>query len=198
MWKFEERFVDKNEIEEGVLKEKYLLPVTLILFLIFIAIPFICQQTTYPYWVYAIVSAISARLIAIDLRHFILPDVYTLPFLILGIIIPPLFSEVSVTHTIIGAVVGFIVPFSIAYGMYLWKGNMAGLGGGDIKLIAACGAWVGILSFPIFMMFACVTSLIVSIFAFKNNHIPFGPGLCIALWIILIFQENIQNYLISL
>ena len=198
MWLLEKKFVDKKEIEEGVLKEKHLLPLTLLLLAIFMVIPIIYNNSPYPYWVYAILALLSSRLIAIDLRHFILPDIYTLPLLILGLAIPPLLGIASIYDALIGAGIGFAVPCAIAYGMYLWKGSTAGLGGGDIKLMAACGAWIGLTPMPIFIMLACIVSFVVSIFAFKNNHIPFGPGLCIALWIILIFQENIQSYILSI
>jgi leader peptidase (prepilin peptidase)/N-methyltransferase len=198
MWHFEEKFIDKDEIEEGVLPEKYLLPLTLVLSALFISSIFLVQNLAFPYWVYIIIAIICSRLIAIDLRHFLLPDVYTLPLLIMGVIIPPLISDISFIDTVVGAVIGFAVPFSIAYGVYLWKGSTAGLGGGDIKLMAACGAWVGIMSLPLLIMLTCIISLIVSFFAFKNNHIPFGPGLCIALWLLLIFNNNIQNIINTL
>ncbi len=187
MWGFEKKFIAKEEIEEGILAEKYFLPLTIFLTIVFIISILFAKNLIFPYWVYIIIACIFARLIAIDLRHFILPDVYTLPLLILGLIIPPLTSNISFLDVIIGGAVGFAVPFSLAYGMYLWKGTSAGLGGGDIKLMAACGAWLGLINLPFLIMLTCIISLVISLFAFKNNHIPFGPGLCISMWILLLF-----------
>jgi leader peptidase (prepilin peptidase)/N-methyltransferase len=196
MWKFEKRFIDSNEIEEGVLKEKHLLPLTLVLLTIFLIIPALfTEYLLYPYWVYAVVAVFSARLIAIDLRHFLLPNVYAIPLLLVGIAISAIFGVVPLLESILGVIVGFLVPFTIAYGIYKWKGSAAGFGGGDMKLMAACGAWIGVTALPLFIMLTCVLSFLVSLFAFKNNHIPFGPGLCGALLLILFFQKHIVNYI---
>lgn len=194
MWPIEARFVDKSEVAEGVLKEKHLLPLTIILSALLIISLLSLTSPHYPLGVYVVMAILLARLIAIDFRHFLLLDMYTLPLLISGILCPPLLLDVSWSETLLGSGIGLALPLALAFGVYKWKGSTAGLGGGDIKLMAACGAWVGATFLPVFIMLACVISFVVSLFAFKDNHIPFGPGLCLSLWIILIFQEPLRQY----
>ncbi|MBP1531947.1 MAG: prepilin peptidase, partial [Alphaproteobacteria bacterium] len=88
-------------------------------------------------------------LVEIDKRYMLLPDILTLPLLVLGFgyaaeqgnwltTIDPNF----ITHaqnSVIGAVLGYLLPV-IASMLIVWKYPDA-FGGGDIKLLCAIGAW---------------------------------------------------------
>ncbi|MGO4779160.1 prepilin peptidase, partial [Lysobacter sp. 2RAB21] len=75
-------------------------------------------------------------------------------------------------------------------------------GGGDFKLLAAIGAWVGLKGvLPTILMSSLVGAVIGSIWlALKGRDmgipIPFGPYLAIAGWIVFFWGEALlQAYL---
>ena len=52
--------------------------------------------------------------------------------------LPPLFLWPVATHALVGALLGFCIPLAAALAT-----NGTGLGGGDIKLMASLGLWLG-------------------------------------------------------
>ena len=78
----------------------------------------------------------------IDNRMFLLPDILTVPLLIAGFAYSVFVSQwVIPVESVIGAVVGYVLPV-LASAFLVWK-NKDAFGGGDIKLLAALGAWLG-------------------------------------------------------
>ncbi len=99
----------------------------------------------------------------IDARMYLLPDVLTIPLLILGFAYAVFVSVwVGSGESVIGAIGGYFLPL-IASLFVVWKHQNA-FGGGDVKLLAAIGAWFGlekllyviILSTVLFFIYALV------------------------------------------
>ncbi|MGH7111780.1 MAG: prepilin peptidase, partial [Stellaceae bacterium] len=66
-----------------------------------------------------------------------------------------------------------------------------GLGGGDAKLFAAAGAWVGALALPSVILVAALSALLAAallrlagVRLTARSAIPFGPFLALALWLV--------------
>jgi leader peptidase (prepilin peptidase) / N-methyltransferase len=80
-------------------------------------------------------------LFAIDLEHHLLPDRITLPGiaagLILSLIVPP-----GIVDAILGALIGGGVLWAIGEAYYRYSGQ-EGMGGGDVKMLAMIGAFLG-------------------------------------------------------
>ena len=80
-------------------------------------------------------------LFAIDLEHHLLPDVITLPGIALGLIasavLPPGFVD-----ALIGAVAGGGVLWLVGEAYFRYSGE-EGMGGGDVKMLAMIGAFLG-------------------------------------------------------
>ena len=134
---------------------------------------------------YFLFCAALLVIIFIDIHHQIIPDVISLPGIFLGF----LFSFVSPTVTwqdsLIGLVVGGGVLYAVAFSYYLLR-KVDGMGGGDIKLLAMIGAWLGWQSLP-FVIFASslggsLVGLIAMLYQKKGGQtrIPFGPFLSLA------------------
>jgi len=129
----------------------------------------------------------------IDWRDGLLPDAVTLPLLALGLAFaaiegPPLL----VPHTI-GAAAGF-ASFALIGWLYRWLRRRDGLGFGDVKLLAAAGAWVSWQGLPSVVLIAAVFSLGVALFgavrgqAVKlDQRLAFGPGLCLGTWLVWLY-----------
>ena len=120
-----------------------------------------------------------------DRRHLWLPDALTLPLLVLGLtaaaVQPPALAERAV-----GAAVGFAVLWLVAAGYRRWRGR-DGLGGGDAKLLAGIGAWLGWRPLPLVLLAASLLGLLLVAVAAtrgrapeRDTPLPFGTFLCAA------------------
>jgi len=130
----------------------------------------------------------------IDLHHMILPDVFTLSGIVLGLVGAFLSPERSFSDAFFGFAIGFGALYAMAYLFYIFKG-VEGMGGGDIKLIGWIGAYLGVAGVP-FTIF--VSSLLGSLIGvvylaikkkdMKTTGIPFGPFLSAAALIYIYFR----------
>jgi prepilin signal peptidase PulO-like enzyme (type II secretory pathway) len=121
----------------------------------------------------------------IDLRRGILPDLLTLSLLWLGLLSNAALHWVSLLDAVWGAVLGYLILW-LVYWAFRWARHKEGLGFGDLKFLAALGAWFGWQALPGLLCVASVTTLLVllglKIFKKYPSHprIPFGPGLAFA------------------
>lgn len=138
-----------------------------------------------------------------DLRHFIIPDVLSLPAIPLGLL-----ANVLVTHegdwqagaldAITGALIGGGVFMALRM-IYSRLRGIEGLGLGDVKLAAVAGAWLG----PATLAPACLAAALAAIAAVliqaavkreksidAHAHIPFGSFIAptiFVFWLGLLF-----------
>lgn len=80
-------------------------------------------------------------LFAIDLRHHLLPNVITVPGIVIGFLLS-LFLPPGWRASLIGLIAGGGVLFVIAEGYYRLRG-VEGLGMGDVKMLSMIGAFLG-------------------------------------------------------
>lgn len=138
-------------------------------------------------------------LAVIDQQHKILPDEITLALLWLGLLLN-LQNMFSPLHAaVIGAVVGY-GAFWILNQLCVLLIKKQGLGYGDMKLLAAIGAWFGWQVLPLIISIAATLGLLVTFLLLamkkveRHQAIPFGPYLCLSAWLFLLFSET---YLVS-
>lgn len=86
---------------------------------------------------------ISLALGLIDLDHKLLPDVLTLPAIILGLALSFAGGIATPTESILGAAVGAAIPAFIIVAYKALRG-IEGMGWGDVKYLAAIGAVAGL------------------------------------------------------
>jgi len=118
---------------------------------------------------------------AIDLEEMLLPDLLVLPLLPVGLLFQSLYGD-GLVDGILGAAAAFAVMWAIgaAYGLLR---HAEGLGGGDIKLAGALGAWLGILKIPFFLLGAFAVGVVVMggflVLTRQQSRapLPFGPFL---------------------
>lgn len=103
--------------------------------------------------VYGPFGAALLTLSAIDLEHWILPDVITVPGAVLGLGLSLVLPHLRFWEAALGAVVGSALFYGVAWVYEKWAGKM-GLGGGDIKLIAFIGAFLGIKAVPVVIFYS--------------------------------------------
>ena len=126
----------------------------------------------------------------IDARHMRLPDVLTLPLIIAGLAATWLLEPWMLTLHAAGAVTGYLAfrLLAVAYG---WWRKQAGLGGGDAKLLAAAGAWVGLDGLPMVVFIGAAAGIVWVLVGRmgdglpdRRTIIPFGPFLALAIWLV--------------
>ena len=133
---------------------------------------------------FSILCLFLIPLAVIDLKHFMLPDILTLPLLWLGLLINCASIFTTPIMAILGAFLGYGVLWLIFW-LFKFITQKEGMGYGDFKLMAALGAWFGVSSllFLIFMSAIIGIAMALSISAIKRQKhklIPFGPAIAIA------------------
>lgn len=124
----------------------------------------------------------------LDFDHFWLPDRVTYPLALTGIAFGSLGAPPWPNDRLIGMAVGFASLFAIALGYRLLRGR-EGLGGGDPKMFAAIGAWLGWLALPFVLLLAALAGL-AGVAAARlsgraigaTTRVPFGALLAVAGW----------------
>ena len=137
-------------------------------------------------------------IIWIDLHHQIIPDVISLPGIIFGFAFSFVSSFVTWQESLIGLVAGGGIFYAVSYSYYLLR-RQEGLGGGDIKLLAMLGAFLGWQSLLFIIFASSVTGTIAGLFAMRSQkkggstRIPFGPFLAVSGLFYLFFRPQVQQ-----
>ena len=78
--------------------------------------------------------------------------------------------------------------------------SRGGMGGGDVKLSAAAGLWLGFENTVIFLLLSFISGGIISILLMltgvknKQDAIPFGPFLCAGAFTALLYAGYLANF----
>lgn len=131
---------------------------------------------------YIYLSAILICVLFIDWDFQIIPDVLTYPSLAIGLVWA-FFAPIGIVQSLLGAVIGGGGLLLIAL-VGDWVFKKESMGGGDIKLAAVLGAFLGwklvVLVFFLSALIGAVASLIwmmISAQMRQQRMIPFGPFL---------------------
>lgn len=149
-------------------------------------------------WLALAAAGYSCFLIAlacIDFDTQLLPDQLTLPLLWAGLVVNAIGGFAGLTAAVLGAAGGYLFLWSLCWGFKLLTGK-EGMGYGDFKLFAAIGAWLGWAALPPVILIAAVAGLAYALATMlgrrweRGQHVPFGPFLALAGWVMLIFPNQ--------
>ncbi len=128
----------------------------------------------------------------IDLRHLRLPDALTLPLIPAGLAATQWLYPAALLDHAVAAILGYGSFALLAWGYQRWR-HRPGLGAGDAKLLAACGAWLGLEALPNLVLLAALLGLAAALVQHWRGQplraetaMPFGPALAaagFALWL---------------
>jgi leader peptidase (prepilin peptidase)/N-methyltransferase len=151
----------------------------------------------WPLWAVCGLGWALLALALIDARHFLLPDVLTLPLVLAGLAaaladgpswpIPP-------RDALIGAATGYVVLLAVGF-LYRRLRGREGLGQGDAKLLAAAGAWTGWMGLPSVVLIAALAalgwvateSLIRGRRPRLGQRVAFGVFLALGTWLVVLY-----------
>lgn len=129
-------------------------------------------------------------LAVLDVEHFWLPNRLTLPLLALGLALAP----PPLPDRLWGALAGYASLTLIAF-TYKKLRRREGMGGGDPKLFAAIGAWLGWTQLPFVLLGAGLIGLLLVLLDKQrgaplkpDTPLPLGSLLALAAWPLALLQ----------
>ena len=129
--------------------------------------------------------ATLAVLALVDLDTRLLPDLITVPLLLVGLVCNGFGLFTTWRAAIIGAVLAWTVLMIFHWCARLFAGPAEALGQGDAKLLAAIGAWLGVQAAFDALLVACLTATATVVLVRllpgcgRGRLIAFGPYLAI-------------------
>ena len=152
---------------------------------------------------FAIFCAIGPTLLTvaiIDIKHKIIPDTITLPGIIFGIVAGSYLFGLK--ESLLGLISGGGI-FLLSSEIYYQVRGRVGMGGGDIKFIAAVGALLGLKQVLLVIFLSAFIGSVVGLIGLIGkkldamSQIPFGPFLAVGTLIVYFSGENIINMYIT-
>jgi len=151
---------------------------------------------------FAFVAALIV-ITVIDLYHQIIPDVISLPGIGMGLLVSLIIPQITFSNSLIGMLLGGGSLFIVAT-FYQWLFKREGMGGGDVKLLAMIGAFLGwkavLLTILLSSLIGSVTGILMMVVKGKDFKyaIPFGPFLSLGAVISLFYGEEIVRWYLAL
>jgi leader peptidase (prepilin peptidase) / N-methyltransferase len=144
-------------------------------------------------------------LTAIDLEHRLLPDAITIPGIILGLLLSLVLPELSFEEAAAGALLGAALFYGVGRLYEKWAGRR-GLGGGDVKMLAMIGAFLGVWALPLVILISAALGTLTGLIRVLGQgpgtrdqwriiSLPYGPFLAAAAWCYLFWGERLLNLL---
>jgi leader peptidase (prepilin peptidase)/N-methyltransferase len=144
----------------------------------------------------AVLLAALVTITVIDLQHQIIPDVITLPGVVVGFVANLALGRIGWLESALGILVGGGIFWVVLQGSLLILGH-EGMGGGDVKLGAMLGAFLGWKATLAAVFLAVVAGGLVALvllglnIAGRKDPIPFGPFLAAAGAAVLFWGERL-------
>jgi leader peptidase (prepilin peptidase)/N-methyltransferase len=157
---------------------------------------FVKYKLSHQYFLFLVFSASLIVISFIDLRHQIIPDIISIPGIAIGLLISLIFRDITWYDSLIGIIGGGGILYLVAHVFAMLTGK-EGMGGGDIKLLAMIGAWMGWLPLPFIIIISSLTGAVIGglslLFTRQGLRakIPFGPFLTLGALVYLFLGNEL-------
>ena len=155
-----------------------------------------------PSWTSALYALLFSGLVVVtgtDLTHKMIPNVITLPGIAVGLLGAVTVLPVGVINSLLGLTLGGGILWLLAWlSSYLF--GKEGMGGGDIKLLAMVGAFLGWKPALLTIMIGSLTGSIIGISLIalriikRDDYIPFGPFLVLGALLSMFFAQPLLEW----
>lgn len=152
----------------------------------------------YGFFISLVIVSLIIIISITDFKHLIIPDqVLITATIIISLVILYFFGINELLISLLSGLVcfGFMYLVKII-GDYTFKTDS--MGGADIKLMFIAGLIVGIVPSAIVLFIASVLAMPVAIFYVtkkKTNILPFGPFIIVAIYIVFLLTDQINQYI---
>ena len=163
------------------------------------------------WWVFGWTPLMAVRLLfacglivlfAIDLEHHLLPNVITLPGIVVGllasIVVPP-----GLWDAVLGTLLGGGVLWLIGEAYYRYSGQ-EGMGGGDVKMLAMIGAFLGWKLVLVTLVLSSIAGSLVGILVIAIRRggmkyaLPYGTFLALGALVASIVGNEIVSWYVGM
>lgn len=154
---------------------------------------------------FAIYSLLVMALIVvtfIDLDHQIIPDEISLPGIAIGFISSFFLPQPGWFSSLSGIILGW-GSLALVFYSYLWLTGREGMGGGDAKLLAMLGGFLGWQAVPFIILVSSLAGSVIGLTVMavqgKDRHlaIPFGPYLAAGGVIYIFYGRQLINWYLA-
>jgi leader peptidase (prepilin peptidase) / N-methyltransferase len=149
--------------------------------------------------VYGVLYSALLVVAGTDMSHKIIPNVITFPGILIGLISAATILPLGLVNGVLGLLVGGGILWLLAWASpYLF--GKEGMGGGDIKLLAMIGAFLGwkpaVMTIMVgsFLGSLVGVALIASKVIKREDYIPFGPFLVCGALVALFFGQSLLDW----
>ncbi|RMH03354.1 MAG: prepilin peptidase [Nitrospirae bacterium] len=149
--------------------------------------------------IYALFFSALVVITWIDLQYYIIPDVISLPGILVGLVAAATLLPLGLMSSVIGVLFGGGLLWMLA-ALSPYVFGKEGMGGGDIKLLAMIGAFVGWEQTFFTLLIAAVTGSLVGIGLVmmkrlrRGQYMPFGPFLAFGAVLSLFFHPSVVGW----
>lgn len=157
--------------------------------------------------IYSVFTCSLVVVTFIDLKHYIIPDEISIPGTLIGLALSLLPAQVTggqlATESFIDSLIGCVLGGGILYLTALFSlavFKKEGMGGGDIKLLAMVGAFLGWKFALMTIILGSVLGAVVGVtlillkLKLRTDYIPFGPYLALAAMLSLMYGEELIRW----
>lgn len=130
----------------------------------------------------------------IDFKYQIIPDLISLPGIPAGFLASFLLPRITYRDSLLGIILGGGILYAVAWGYYRLR-KTEGMGGGDIKLLAMIGAFLGstavLVTIFVSAFLGSLAGITMMIFKGKGRTyaIPYGPFLALGAVVALLWGD---------
>jgi leader peptidase (prepilin peptidase)/N-methyltransferase len=153
----------------------------------------------WPAAAYALLLSSLLVVTCIDLSHQVIPDVITLPGITTGLLCAATVLPVGLVDSVLGILLGGGLLWVLAWASpYLF--GKEGMGGGDIKLLAMIGSFLGWQPTLLTILIGAAAGSLVglSLISLKrmrrDQYLPFGPFLALGAIAAMFFHQDILTW----
>jgi leader peptidase (prepilin peptidase)/N-methyltransferase len=140
-------------------------------------------------------------LFAIDLEHHLLPNVITLPGIVVGFLFSFLFPPGPIGSAL-GILIGGGTLWLIGEAYYRYAGQ-EGMGGGDVKMLGMIGAFLGWKLVIVTLVFSSVAGAVVGLVVIVSRRgdlkyaLPYGTFLALAGLIASLYGDRVVAWYVG-
>jgi len=156
-----------------------------------------------PALIYFVLIAALLVITFIDIDHRIIPDIISLPGIPLGFICSFLLPQLKWSESLIGILAGGGSLLAVAWGYQLITGK-DGMGGGDVKLLAMIGAFLGWKGVVFTIMASSLIGTLIGVVLMMRSGkdmkmaVPFGPFLATGAIIYIFWGPRLVEWYLNL
>ena len=153
-------------------------------------------------WTTVLYSALFSALLVVtgtDLSHRIIPNVVTVPGIVIGLLGAATVLPVGLVNALLRMAIGGGILWALAWASpYLF--GKEGMGGGDIKLLAMIGAFLGWKPALLTIMVGSLSGSLIGLSLIglglmkRDEYIPFGPFLVFGALVSMFFAQPLLEW----